>query len=259
MKLKMKPLMKTAKVFLTKHAPEILTGIGVVGMIATPIMAVKATPAALKAIEADSRKNHDDDPHAATKGEMVKSAWRYYVPSVVTGGMSIACVVGASAVNLKRNAALATAYALSESALKEYKENVLGVVGEKKEEEIRDRIAGNCIKDNPVDDAMIIDTHEGNTLCLDSFTGRYFKSSIESLRKAANEVNRQMLYDDTASMNDFYDAIGLPTVDIGEELGWSVQKGYIDLDFSTQLTRGGEPCLVVSHGNRPFAGFRHYQ
>lgn len=259
MKFKMEPTIKMIRVFLSKHAPEILTGIGVVGMIATPIMAVKATPAALKAIEADSRKNHDDDPHAATKTEMVKSAWRYYVPSVVTGGMSIACVVGASAVNLKRNAALATAYALSESALKEYKENVLGVVGEKKETEIRDRIAGKRVEANPVDEAMIIDTHEGNTLCLDSFTGRYFKSSIESLRKAANEVNRQMLYDDTASMNDFYDAIGLPAVDIGEELGWSVQKGYIDLDFSTQLTRAGEPCLVVSHGNRPFAGFRHYQ
>lgn len=259
MKFKMEPTIKMIRVFLSKHAPEILTGIGVVGMIATPIMAVKATPTALKAIEADSRKNHNDDPHAATKAEMVKSAWRYYVPSVVTGGMSIACVVGASAVNLKRNAALATAYALSESALKEYKENVLGVVGEKKETEIRDRIAGKRVEANPVDEAMIIDTHEGNTLCLDSFTGRYFKSSIESLRKAANEVNRQMLYDDTASVNDFYDAIGLPTVDIGDELGWSVQKGYIDLEFSTQLTQRNEPCLVVSHGNRPFAGFRHYQ
>lgn len=259
MKIKMKPLMKTAKVFLTKHAPEILTGIGVVGMIATPIMAVKATPAALKAIEADSRKNHDDDPHAATKGEVVKSAWRYYVPAVVTGGVSIACVVGASAVNLKRNAALATAYALSESALKEYKENVLGVVGEKKEEEIRDRIAGNRIKANPVDDAMIIDTHAGETLCFDDFSGRYFKSDIESLRRAQNETNRQMLYDDVVSLNDFYNAINLPEIGLGEDFGWSVQKGYIDLDFSTQLTEKGVPCLVVKHGTRPFVGFRHYQ
>lgn len=259
MKLKMKPLMKTVKVFMSKHAPEILTGIGVVGMIATPVMAVKVTPAAIGAIEEDSRQNHDGDPNAATKFEMVKSAWRYYIPAVVTGGVSIVCVVGASAVNLKRNAALATAYALSESALKEYRDNVLDVVGEKKEEEIRDHGAEKRVKSNPVDDTAVIDTRDGDTLCFDDFSGRYFKSSIESLRKAQNEINRQMLYDDIVSLNDFYDAINLPAIGLGEDFGWSVQKGYIDLEFSTQLTDKGIPCLVLKHSTRPFVGFRHYQ
>lgn len=258
MKFNLKPILKATKTTCRKHLPEILTGIGVIGAIACPIMAVKATPNALKAIERDSRENHNGDPDASTKIEIVKSAWKYYVPSAITGGMAVACIVGASAVNMKRNAALATAYALSESALKEYKDAVLDEVGEKKEQSIRDRIAGKRIKDNPVDDATVIDTHNGDTLCYDAWTGRYFKSSIESLRRAENELNRLMLTDDYASLNDFYDLVNLPSVKSGEQFGWAIRKGMIDLDFSTQLTDKGIPCLVIDHHFPPFAEFQNF-
>lgn len=258
MKFDLKPFVKATKTACRKHLPEILTGIGVIGAIACPIMAVKATPSALEAIERDSRDKHDGDPDAATKIEIVKSAWKYYVPSMITGGMAVACIVGASAVNMKRNAALATAYALSESALKEYKDAVLSEVGEKKEQSIRDRIAGKRIEDNPVDEASIIDTKSGDVLCYDSWTGRYFKSSVESLRKAENELNRMLLRDDYASLNDFYDLVGLPCVEVGDKFGWAIRKGMMELDFSTQLTDKGIPCMVVSHHFDPFIGFQNF-
>ena len=74
-----------------KASPTILTCIGAVGVVATAVLAVKATPKALEMVRADSRKNHDGNPHAATKVEVVKSCWKCYIPAAVTGAATIAC------------------------------------------------------------------------------------------------------------------------------------------------------------------------
>ena len=136
-----KPLMKTVQGVLTKHSPEILTGLGVSGMIATTVLAVIATPRAIDLIESDSRHNHDGDPYAYTKKEAFQSAWKCYIPAAVTGTVSVACLIGASSVNAKRNAALATAYTISETALSEYRNKVIETIGEKKEKTVRDEVA----------------------------------------------------------------------------------------------------------------------
>ena len=128
-------LAKSLSLSVRKHSPEILTGIGIAGMITTVIVAVRATPKAMNLIE--NRKKELNDQlveDAKSKNldkvvrvdklkpmEVVQAAWKPYVPAVVTGTLSVACLIGASSVNLKRNAALATAYTLSESALKEYR------------------------------------------------------------------------------------------------------------------------------------------
>ena len=110
---KMSNVFNTTKVFIKKHSPEILTGIGVTGMITSTMLAVKATPKALILIEdAKDVKNNE-----LTTLETIKVAWKPYIPAVVTGIASTACIIGASTVNYKRNAALATAYAISEKTL----------------------------------------------------------------------------------------------------------------------------------------------
>ena len=66
----MKPkLSQKAGQALKKASPTILTCIGAVGVVATAVLAVKATPKALEMVRADSRKNHDGDPHAARSEE----------------------------------------------------------------------------------------------------------------------------------------------------------------------------------------------
>ena len=47
MKLNVSKLCKDAKVMVSKRSPEILTGLGIAGMITTTVLAVKATPKAL--------------------------------------------------------------------------------------------------------------------------------------------------------------------------------------------------------------------
>lgn len=240
-----------------KHSPEILTGIGIAGMLSTTVLAVRATPKALMLIEEKKReKKFAGEQPELTKVEIVKTAWKPYIPAAVTGVASVACLVGASSVNARRNAALAAAYALSETTLADYKEKVVETIGEKKAQEVKDAIAKDQIEKNPPSKSTVIATDKGETLCYDSISGRYFKSDIEYIRRAVNNLNERLLFDTHISLNEYYDEIGLEEIfPMGEDLGWTVDpdsanKGLIELDFSSQLTEG-IPCLVVGFSNAP--------
>ncbi len=241
--------------FVKKRNPEILTGIGVAGMVTTTVLAVKATPKALILIES---KKEDEEVDKLTVLETVKTVWPCYIPAVVTGTMSIFCIVGATSANARRNAALATAYTLSESAAKEYRDKVIETVGEKKDKEIRDAISKDRIERDPVKSSEIVFTDRGDTLCYDVISGRYFKSDIDKLKKVVNELNRQMLKDSYISLNDFYDSVGLEHIKMGYDLGWNISDGLIDLDFSSHLATDGTPCVVLDFSSVPKYDFDRY-
>lgn len=242
---------KSVQVTLKRHSPQILTGLGIAGMVATTVMAVKATPKALKICEDLRHEYVNDYQEEPTKIDYVKAAWKCYIPAVVTGAASVACIVGASSVHVRRNAALATAYALSETAIKEYKEKVVETIGEKKERSVRDAIAKDHIEKNPVTKNEVILTEKGNTLCYDMLSGRYFKSDVDKLKRAENELNRLMLDEGSVSLNDFYYEIGLDDIKLGSQLGWDTRNGLISLDFSSQLASDGTPCLVLDFSIPP--------
>lgn len=247
-KTKLSSISKGIRGVITKHSPEILTGIGIAGMITTTIMAVRATPKALILIE---ERKEEIDVDKLTPIELIKTTWTCYIPAAITGGLSVICLIGASSVNARRNAALATAYTLSESALKEYQEKVIETIGEKKEKSVRDAIAKDRIDENPVSSREVIITEKGNTLCYDSISGRYFKSDIDKLKKAENELNRRMRDEMYISLNEFYYEIGLNPTSIGDDIGWNIDRGYIELNFSSQLTDDGTPCLVIDYQVTP--------
>lgn len=247
-------IFSSVRIAATKHSPEILTGIGITGMIATTVMAVRATPKALLLVE-DKKKEVKEDK--LTPIETVKAVWICYIPAVITGTVSIACLIGANSVNARRNAALATAYTLSESALKEYQEKVVETIGEKKEQSVRDAIAKDKLEQNPVVNREVIITKKGDTLCFDVVSGRYFKSDIEGLKKAVNELNRRMRDEMYISLNEFYYEIGLERISIGDDLGWNIDNGYIEPSFSSQLSDDGTPCLVIGYSVEPRYDFRN--
>lgn len=240
---------KSIRASIGRHSPEILTGLGIAGMISTTIMAVKATPKALILIE--NRKD-EMEVDKLPPLELVKTAWRCYIPAAVTSSLSVICLFGASSVNVRRNTALATAYSLSESALKGYQEKAIETIGEKKEQAIRDAIAKDKIEKNPINSQEVIITDKGNTLCYDAISGRYFKSDIERIKRAVNDINKNLLDDMYVSLNDFYYEIGLDNTKMGDSLGWNVEKGLIELNFSSQLASDGTPCLVIDYQLAPY-------
>lgn len=256
----MAALFKNVKMAVSNHSPEILTGIGIAGMITTTILAVRATPKALELI--DDKKNElgmypTEKLHPI---EVVKTTWKCYLPATITGATSVACLIGASSVNSRRNAALATAYNLSASALTEYKSKVIETIGEKKEQLIRDKVAEERISKEPVNQSAIIVSGNGNTRCFDTITKRRFVSDIESINKIVNELNRRMINgEDYISLNEFYYELGLDGSSIGDELGWNVSTGLIELDFSAQLDTDGTPCIVIDYTVAPKRGFNSWR
>lgn len=247
-------VLSSVRTSMAKHSPEILTGIGIAGMITTTVMAVRATPKALILIE--ERKEEIGAEKLETV-DTVKTTWFCYIPAAITGTLSIVCLIGASSVNARRNAALATAYTLSESALKDYQGKVVEMFGEKKHETVKDAIAKDKIEKNPIATQEVIITEKGNTLCYDVLSGRYFKGDIDKIKKAENELNRQMRDEMYISLNDFYYEIGLENIKLGDELGWNINEGYIDLSFSSQLASDGTPCLVIDYSVAPRYDYRN--
>ena len=243
---KISNFVKTSKGFLKKHCPEILTGIGVTGMITSTVLAVRATPKALYLLD----EARYDKKAELTPLETVKVAWKPYIPAVLTGMAGITCIISASTVSYKRNTALATAYTLSEKALLTYKDKVIETIGEKKEKAIRDSISQDEVDKNPVSGSQVIITSKGNTLCMDSISGRYFKSDIEAIKKAINELNREMTYQNYVSLDEFYSKIGLDPIKNGHRLGWNLDDGLIEVDFGTCLAED-EPCIVIDFETAP--------
>lgn len=243
-----KDLVRTLK----KHSPGILTGIGIAGMLVTTIMAVEATPKAIKLIE---DKKEEQEVEKLTAVETVKATWKCYIPAAIAGATSIACLIGANSVHVRRHAALVTACTLSETALREYKDKVVETFGEKKEQVVRDAIAKDKVDKHPVHDNEVVITNKGNTLCYDAISGRYFYSDIDMIQKSINTLNRQMLSDGFVILNDLYYELGLDDNKIGSSLGWNVDHGLIELRFSSQLTANGEPCLVLDFVNPPIYSY----
>lgn len=265
---------KSVKASLSKHSPEILTGIGIAGMITATIFAVKATPKAMTLIE--KRKEEINDKRMTdiqeTTGDMrnyneitklglgdtIKATWKCYIPTVVTASVSIACLIGASSVKSKRNAVLATAYQLSETALAEYREKVVETIGEKKEAAIRDKVNKERLEKNPVKNNEVIVTAKGNTLCYDHMTGRYFTSDIDKINKAVNEINNRILHEYYASVNDLYSELGLYHTSLGEKMGWNSDMGLLEVSFSAQVADDGNPCLVLDFNHPPKYDFDRF-
>ena len=251
-KTKLPNFIKKAGRSISNHSPEILTGIGIAGMITSTVLAVKATPKAVQIIEEEKKEKETEKLPAK---DIVKITWKCYIPSAVTCAASVACLIGARSVQSKRTAALATAYKLSETALNDYREKVIETIGEKKEKNIRDEVAKEQVKRDQVSTKEIILTEKGNTLCYDVISGRYFKSDIEKIKRAENELNKKLLSEMYLSLNEFYDALGLKPTSLGNELGWNLDDGLIDIHFSSQIADNDTPCVVVDYHIAPRCGY----
>lgn len=240
-----------AKVSMEKNAPAILIGLAILSGGTAVILAVKDTPKALKRIEDKKRETGVDK---LTPLETVKTTWPCYVPTALAFTFAAGCAIGSQSIHAKRHAALATAYKISETALVEYRDKVVETIGEKKEQTVRDKVAQEQINKNPVNQKEIIITGKGTSLCLEPFTKRYFESDIETIRRAENKLNKNMLQSicGSTSLNDFYIEIGLEPVDeaIGYTLGWNAEH-QIDIDIRPGITPDDRPCLVIGHTNPP--------
>ncbi len=234
---------------LQRNSPTILTGLAVTGLVTTVIMAVRATP---KAQELISRYKWDltvgsDDP---STWELIKAGWRPYIPAALMGTTTIACIITANSIHLRKNAALMGLYSLSETTLREYQSKVVETIGRVKEDHIQADVAQGRLNQSPMTGKTIVLTGKGEALFFESLSGRYFRSDIEKMRKLQNDVNRQLLTNMYLSLNELYFEMGLESVDLGRDTGWEVNH-MLEFRFDSKITPSGEPCIVLGYVNRP--------
>lgn len=255
MKKEIVQTIKTVGTMLKKNSPIILTGTAMAGLLSTTVLAVKATPKALDRI-ADASIDKDGKAVELTKWEKVKVASIEYVPTAISFVGTGACIIGAQTINGRRLAAMSALYSMSETALKDYKEEVLKTVGAKKSESIKDAINKKKVDENPPSDKNVIMTGKGEVLCYETITGRYFKSNADEINKAENEIVRQMnLGDSRISVNEWYYALGIDGVKLGDEMGWTIETP-LEVRFTSSLTSDGTPVLCVDYVNDPFPWYR---
>jgi hypothetical protein len=218
-------------------------------------MAVKATPKAMLLLEeAEKEKNEP-----LTKMEVVKTAAPVYIPTIITGVATIACVFGANILNKRQQAALASAYALLDNSYKEYKKKVGELYGEGANEEIRRELA----KDEYVKNDIQVD--DGKELFYDEFSGRYFESTIENVLRAEYNLNRNLANDSYACLNQFYEFLDIPTTEYGNELGWCVGEmfemywsSWLDFRHEKVIMDDGLECTIIYIQFPPVADYKDY-
>lgn len=241
-----KTIMKV-KHALGKKSPVILTATGIVSMGTAIFFAGKGTVKAVKLVE---EKERELDVDLTTKAK-VQECWKCYIPSAATAIFGTACLIGAHSVHARRNAAIVTAYKLSETALMEFKETVSEEFGEEKAKEIKEKITKKHINENPVTKSNVIITDSGEQLCYDGVSGRYFKSDLNTIKKAINEVNRHMTYEMYVSLSEFYDELNLPHTDVSDHLGWNLDDGLLDISFGSMIADDGRPCITLEYHVAP--------
>lgn len=241
-----KQVLQTGKLFLEKNSPVILTAAGVAGVVTTAVLAVRAQRAAEDLVHSDW-----DGDEIPTQLDYVRQGWKFYIPPVAVGLFTISCIVGAQSINTRRNAALLSLYTLSEKAFKDLQETVVEDLGEGKFASFRDKIAQKTLDENPISSTReVYLTGKGDTLCYDTLSGRYFKSDIERIKKAQNDLNYRLVNGTWCTLNEFYELLGLASIDLGDEVGW-IPDDLLELYFSAMLADDNTPCIVVNFHIKP--------
>lgn len=232
------------KFHLKRGSPMILTILGAVGVIATTIAAVKATPKALEKIKADSQKKHEGDLNGYTKAEAVKSSWRFYIPTAIFGISTLVCIFGANALNKKQQAALTSAYMLLNNTYKEFAKN-------DEDGDVRKDVVKN--KAESID----ISPNKDYYLFYEFNYGEFFERSLEDVLSAEYLFNQKFISTGYANLNDFYEFIGLPKSKIGETLGWRNDDGYPWIDFEHELVEleDGMECYAIYLPDEPIPNY----
>lgn len=250
---------------LKKNSPTILTGLGIVGFVSTVVVACKETPKAITLMEEEQeRQDRNEESGPVAKAKMIVSVAPAYLPAVGLGIVSAGCIIGANHVNLQRNAAFVTAYGMLAKEFSEYQGSVAEKFGKKKFDELHDEFVTKDVKNAAVDDDKYIDAGCGNERCFEKYSGRYFRSDAEHLRKIENEINQDMLNDDLSSisLNSVYDHMNLPDIKKGDLIGWNAHdlnscKELFRFIFTYTEDENENPVRIVSFARDPYPDYEY--
>lgn len=242
-----------------KYAPEILTGVSVLGLAATSYLtsraAFKSGMIYLEDAVTNSRFDEEEEaPQFMSKKDLVQQTWKFFIPAIAVGVLTGVSIIGSNRVSNNRNIAIMSAAAIGEQAYREYREKNELSLSKPKAQKILDDISQDKVDANKDElDKLVLLQKEGDVLCLEDYTGRVFLSNAEKIHRAANDTARHCINNDYASHNEFMGLLGLPWIPAGDAVGWN-NSNAIEVVLGGSLYEG-KPVLTVKYENDPILKF----
>ncbi len=241
------------KAFWSRHGSTILTTVGIVATIATPIVTAWAVPKALAAVEAAKEKKGDE----LTPVEKIKAAGPLAIAPVATTAVAVGCTVAGKKMDLETIKLLTTTCNKIIDQKSTFESVAQEKLGAKKFDEIKSESDARC-EPKQIESTTYTETGYGDALFKDKFSGQVFKCSMEHIRSVENDLNEILFNNEDVYLAEYYTRLGLEQVNphLGWEWGWSVERMYesgsirkinIKVTHAEQLP-DGTPVGVVSFG-----------
>lgn len=240
--------LRTVKSLVTANSPVLLTGAAVAGAVATAVLAAKAGYKARGIVVENERAKGAE----LELREKVELTWLCYAAPAVSATSTACAALGIHMIHSKRNAALAGLYAITANKLDDFRDAAEARLGPKKIQEINDYVAQTqlerCEEDGFVNNE-IVDIGPGEENIFFEWAGRWCKGNINTINAAINSINKQLNEEGDATLNDFYDAVGLPPTPQGEDFGWS--GSLIEPRFGSTLLPDGRSAVSFTFHKTP--------
>lgn len=245
-------VLNTISAFARSNSTSILTGFAITGVITTGIFAGKASIKA-EYVLADIR--HDDPCRyrEMSKKEKLKTVAPIFVPAIISGVATIACIFATHSIDTQKQMALMSAYSLSEHAMKSMEDTL----SDKKLKQVKETIFEDDVKKNPPKQEEMYDTGKGKTKFRDGIFGGDFYADIEYVKSVFNKYNKALNDGDIVYVNDLRWDLGLPQTDMGSILGWDcgqleelLTSVMIERDLQDVSEADVDNIFVISY-NRP--------
>lgn len=214
-----------------KKSPTILTCVGVVGVVATAISAIHATP---KAIELLDEVEKDSDKALDTI-DKIRVAGPVYIPTIAIGASTVACICGIHLLDQRQQASLMSAYGMLDAGYKNYRKKVKELCGDG-DTAVEKEKTNVSVEDSP-----------GKLLWYEPYRDEFFELSEKEVIDAEYHMNRNFILRGEADLNDFYEFLGLTPTDIGSEVGWEItddgrvfENPWIDFEHHLIIPEDGK-------------------
>jgi hypothetical protein len=157
------------------NSPQILLGVGIVGVVSSTVLACRATlkskdvfathrenieavHTAVARVESGERSVEEYSDQDRKKDLTItysKTGWsllRLYGPPVIIGSASIACLISGQGILIKRNVALAAAYKAVDEGFRQYRQRVIDEYGSEKDYMLKHGLRADTIIDQQTDE-----------------------------------------------------------------------------------------------------------
>lgn len=201
------------------------------------------------------RDRLDELPKDATKMQKFKAAAPVYLPAAGMFLLSSGCVIGGCALGEKRAAVLTGLYTASETMLRKYEESMVENVGKEKARDISENSVKEVLRGEakPTNGNEIIITGNGMDIFFEPFSGRYFTSSREAIDRGIAEFEKILHSDIWASINQLYDCLDIPRINLGGYFGWNaddIVDRPFDVGFSGSIAPNKHSCQEMTFYNQ---------